>query len=36
VGIRVNDDIGHYFQMLKGLCRGDRLSPILFNIGWIR
>jgi hypothetical protein len=32
VGIRVNDDIGHYFQTLKGLCQGDPLSPILFNI----
>jgi hypothetical protein len=32
VGIRVNDDIGHYFQTLKGLRQGDPLSPILFNI----
>jgi hypothetical protein len=32
VGIRVNDDIGHYFQTLKGLCQGDPLSPLLFNI----
>jgi hypothetical protein len=32
VGIRVNDDIWHYFQMLKGLRQGDPLSPILFNI----
>jgi hypothetical protein len=32
VGIRVNDDIGHYFQTLKGLRQGDSLSPILFNI----
>jgi hypothetical protein len=32
VGIRVNDDIGHYFQTLKELCQGDSLSPILFNI----
>jgi hypothetical protein len=32
VGIRVNDDIGHYFQTLKGLRQGDLLSPILFNI----
>jgi hypothetical protein len=32
VGIRVNDDIGHYFQTRKGLRQGDPLSPILFNI----
>ena len=32
VGIRVNDDIGHYFQTLKGLRQGDPLSPVLFNI----
>jgi hypothetical protein len=32
VGIRVNDDISHYFQTLKGLRQGDPLSPILFKI----
>jgi hypothetical protein len=32
VGIRVNDDIGHYFQTKKGLRQGDPLSLILFNI----
>ena len=32
MGIRVNDDIGHYFQTLKDLRQGDPLSPILFNI----
>jgi hypothetical protein len=32
VGIRVNDDICHYFQTLKGLRQGDPLSPMLFNI----
>ena len=32
VGIRVNDDIGHYFQTLKGLRQGDSLSPLLFNL----
>jgi hypothetical protein len=32
VRIKVNDDIGNYFQTLKGLRQGDPLSPILFNI----
>jgi hypothetical protein len=32
VGIKVNDDMGHYFQTKKGLRQGDPLSPILFNI----
>ena len=32
MGIRVNDDIGHYFQTLKGLRQGDPLSPILFHV----
>ena len=32
VGIRVNDDIGHFFQTRKGLRQGDPLSPMLFNI----
>jgi hypothetical protein len=32
VGIKVNDDIGHYFQTKKGLRKGDPLSLILFNI----
>jgi hypothetical protein len=32
IGIRVNDDIGYYFQTLKGLRQADPLSPILFNI----
>ncbi|WVZ64229.1 hypothetical protein U9M48_013787 [Paspalum notatum var. saurae] len=32
VGIKVNDDIGHYFQSKKGLRQGDPMSPILFNI----
>jgi hypothetical protein len=32
IGIRVNDDIGHYFQTRKGLRQGDPLSPMLFNI----
>ena len=32
VGIRVNNDIGHYFQTKKGLRQGDPMSPMLFNI----
>jgi hypothetical protein len=32
VGIKVNNDIGNYFQTRKGLRQGDPLSPILFNI----
>lgn len=32
VGIRVNDDVSHYFQTQKGLRQGDPMSPILFNI----
>ena len=30
--IKVNDDIGHYFQTQKGLRQGDPMSPILFNV----
>jgi len=32
VGIKVNDNIGHYFQTKKGLRQGDSMSPIFFNI----
>jgi hypothetical protein len=32
VGIRVNNDIGQYFQTLKGLPQDETLSPIPFNI----
>ena len=32
VGIKVNDDIGHYFQTHKGLRQGNFMSPLLFNI----
>jgi hypothetical protein len=32
VVVKVNDDIGYYFQMRKGVRQGDLLSPILFNM----
>jgi hypothetical protein len=32
VGIKVNDDVGPYFQTKRGLRQGDIMSPILFNI----
>ena len=32
MGIKVNDDIGPYFQTKRGLRKGDPMSPILFNI----
>ena len=32
VSIKVNDDIGHYFQTKKGVRQGDPFSPVLFNI----
>ena len=32
VGIKVNDDIGNFFQTKKGLRQGDPLSPLLFNL----
>jgi hypothetical protein len=32
VGILVNDDIGHYFHTLKGLCHGDPLSLLCYLI----
>jgi hypothetical protein len=31
VGIKVNDEIGPYFQTKRGLHQGDPMSPILFN-----
>jgi hypothetical protein len=32
VAIKVNDDVGNYFQTKKGLRHVDPLSPVLFNI----
>ena len=32
VRIKVNDDIGHYFQTHKDLRQGHYMSPLLFNI----
>ena len=32
VAIKVNEHKGHYFQTRNGVCQGDLLSPILFNI----
>jgi predicted ThiF/HesA family dinucleotide-utilizing enzyme len=32
VGIKVNDEVEHYFQTKRCLRQGDPISPILFNI----
>jgi hypothetical protein len=31
-GVKVNDDMGRYFQTKKGLRQKDHLSPLLFNL----
>ena len=30
--MKVNNNVGRYFQTRKGLWQGDSLSPILFNL----
>lgn len=32
VGMRVNDNIGSYFKIFKGMRQGDALSPFFFDI----
>ena len=32
VAVKVNDQLGDYFQTKKGVRQGDLLSPILFNL----
>jgi len=32
VNIKVNDDVGNFFETKKGVRQGDPLSPILFNL----
>jgi hypothetical protein len=32
VCVKVNEEMGHYFQTKKGLRQGDPLSPLLFNV----
>ena len=32
VGVKVNDNIGNFFQTKKELRQGDPLSPLLFNL----
>ena len=32
VGVKINDDIGNFFQTKNGLRQGDPLSPVLFNV----
>jgi hypothetical protein len=33
VTVKLNDEIGAYFQSTKGVRQGDPLSPFLFNMG---
>jgi hypothetical protein len=32
VSVKVNDDLGHFFQTRKGMRQGDPLSLVLFNL----
>ena len=32
MAVKVNDQLGDYFQTKKGVRQGDLLSPILFNL----
>ena len=32
VGIKINDEMGNFFQTKKGLRQGDPLSSVLFNL----
>lgn len=32
MGVKINDEVGHFFNTHKGLRQDDPLSPILFNI----
>ena len=32
VSVKLNDEVGPYFQSSKGVCQGDPFSPFLFNL----
>lgn len=32
VAVKVNDNVGHFFQTKKGVRQGDPVSPTLFNV----